>query len=136
MENLLHHKKVLKSFEKEQIKRPTWIKLEILIPEFLEFANIVAIYNGKGEKSSLQNDRGVFLVNLLRSILIKLVYKDKYPTVDESMSDSQIGARKKKNIHNHIFILNGIINEAVNKGKFKEQSCSKNSIWCDIKGKY
>ena len=88
-----------------------------MIPEFLEFANIVAIYNGKGEKSSLQNDRGVFLVNLLRSILMKLVYKDKYPTVDESMSDSQIGARKKKNIHNHIFILNGIINEAVNKGK-------------------
>ena len=83
----------------------------------MEFANIVAIYKGKGEKSSLQNDRGVFLVNLLRSILMKLVYKDKYPTVDENMSDSQIGARKKKNIRNHIFILNGIINEAVNKGK-------------------
>ena len=31
------------------------------------------------------------------------------------MSDSNVGARKDKNIRNHIFILNGIINEVVNK---------------------
>ena len=33
------------------------------------------------------------------------------------MSDSNIGARKRKNIRNHIFILNGIINETLNNKK-------------------
>ena len=94
------------------------VESEISIPEFMEWVNIVSIYKGKGEKSDLKNDRGIFTVNLLRTILMKLIYKDKYPVVDESMSDSQIGARKRKNIRNHIFVLNGIINEAIQtKGK-------------------
>ena len=91
------------------------IKEEISIPEFMKFANIVTIYKGKGLKSSLRSDRGIFLVNVMRSILMKLVYQEKYPIVDKSMSDSQIGARRNKNIRNHIFILNGVINEAVNR---------------------
>ena len=52
-------------------------------------------------------------MNIFRSILMKLIYKDEYQTVDESMSDSNIGARKFKNIRNHIFILNGVINEVL-----------------------
>ena len=31
------------------------------------------------------------------------------------MSDSNVGARKYKNIRNHIFVINGIINEVINK---------------------
>ena len=45
---------------------------------------------------------------------MKMVYKEKYDIVDENMSDSNVGARKAKNIRNHIFVLNGVINEAVN----------------------
>ena len=74
------------------------IKDQMKIPEFMEYANIVSIYKGKGEKSDLENDRGIFLVNVLRSILMKLVYKEKYPLIDKNMTDSQIGARKHKNI--------------------------------------
>ena len=81
----------------------------------MEFANIVTIYKGRGPKSSLKSDREIFLVNIMRDILMKLVYNEKYPIVDRNMSDSQIGARRKKNIRNHIFILNGVINEAVNR---------------------
>ena len=44
-----------------------------------------------------------------------MIYNDKYDIVDESMSDSNVGARKKKNIRNHIFILNGLINESIKK---------------------
>ena len=84
------------------------IKEEISIPEFMEFANIVTIYKGKGPKSSLKSDRGIFLVNIMRSILMKLIYQEKYPIVDKYMSDSQIGARREKNIRNHIFVINGI----------------------------
>ena len=45
---------------------------------------------------------------------MKMTYNDKYNIVDENMSDSNMGARKGKNIRNHIFILNGVINEADN----------------------
>ena len=113
------------------------VKDELFIPEFMQVVNIVSIYKGRGEKSSLQNDRGIFIVNLVRSIMMKLVYQDKYSVVDENMSDSQIGARKKKNIRNHIFVLNGIINEALNtKGKsidlliYDYRQCF-DSLWLD-----
>ena len=46
---------------------------------------------------------------------MKLIYNDKYEIVDQNMSDSNVGARKRKNIRNHVFILNGIINEAIKK---------------------
>ena len=89
------------------------IKEEIQFPPFMELANIISIYKGKGDKLDLSNDRGIFIVNIFRSILMKLVYNDKYPIVDSNMSDSNVGARKGKNIRNHIFIVNGVINEVI-----------------------
>ena len=90
------------------------IKNEIFVPKFMQYANIVSIFKGKGSKMDLENDRGIFIVNVFRSILMKMVYNDKYNTVDKNMSDSNVGARRGKNIRNHIFVLNGIVNEAVN----------------------
>ena len=90
------------------------LKQELLIPSFMEWVDIVAIYKGKGEKSSLENDRGIFIVNIFRSIMMKLIYSDKYEIIDQNMSDSNVGARKNKNIRNHLFILNGIINDVLN----------------------
>ena len=86
------------------------IKHEIFFPKFMEYADIVSIYKGKGDKLDLDNDRGIFLVNIFRSIIMKLAYKDKYEIVDSNMSDSNVGARRNKNIINHIFVINGIIN--------------------------
>ena len=48
---------------------------------------------------------------------MKMTYEDNYDEVDKNMSDSNVGARRKKNIRNHIFILNGIIKEAQYKKK-------------------
>ena len=73
------------------------VKLELELPVFMEIANIISIYKGKGDKLDLTNDRGIF----------------KYSIVDSNMSDSNIGARKGKNIRNHLFIVNGVINEVV-----------------------
>ena len=92
------------------------IKTEITFPEFMELCNIVSIY--RGERMNLESERGIFIVNIIRSILMKMVYQDKYAIIDSSMSDSNVGARKKKSIRNHLFIVYGIINEAVrNKSK-------------------
>ena len=38
-------------------------------------------------------------------------YQDKYPDLD--IADSNIGARKNKNIRNHLFILHGVINSVL-----------------------
>ena len=48
-----------------------WTKYTLTVPEFVELCNIVAIYKGKGEKGDLQNDRGIFIVNIFRTILTK-----------------------------------------------------------------
>ena len=66
------------------------------IPPFMRTANISAIYKGKGEISDLDSDRGIFLVNTFRTILMTMIYEDKYEIIDKSMSDSNIGARKRK----------------------------------------
>ena len=70
------------------------IKEENHIPNFMRLADISTIYKGKGSKKELINERGIFVVTILRSILMKLIYFDYYLLLDQSMSDSQIGARK------------------------------------------
>ena len=84
------------------------------IPYFVRLADVATIYKGKGNKNDLTNDRGVFIVTILRSILMRLIYLDFYDILDKSMSDSQVGARKRKNIRNHIWIVNGVISDVLN----------------------
>ena len=81
------------------------------IPDFIRLADVSTIYKGKGPKSELVNDRGIFIVTILRSILMRLIYLDYYTKLDDSMSDSQVGARKGKNVRNHLWIVNGIISD-------------------------
>ena len=40
---------------------------------------------------------------------MRLIYLDKYETMDDNMSDSQVGARKGKSVRNHFWIMNGVI---------------------------
>ena len=89
------------------------IKKNQQIPKFMKIANISAIYKGKGPMNDLKNERGIFLVSIYRSILMKLLYNDNRKIIDENMSDSQVGARRNKNIRNHTWVLNGVINEVL-----------------------
>ena len=50
---------------------------------------------------------------------MKIIYKDKYGVMEASMYDSNIGARKGKNIRNHIFVVNSVIHDVLSK-KTKE----------------
>ena len=43
-----------------------------------------------------------------------MIYQDKYEQIDNFMSDSNIGARRKRNIRNHLFVIYAIINSVVN----------------------
>ena len=80
----------------------------------MQRANICANYKGCGDKNDLDSDRGIFLVIIFRTILVKMIYK-----IDNLMSDSNIGDRKQKNIRNHIFTVNPIIHDVMKK-KVKE----------------
>ena len=89
------------------------MKTENFIPEFIMKADVTTIYKGKGAKNNLENDRGIFLVTIFRSILMRLIYRDKYSIIDRNMSDSQVGARKGKSVRNHVWIVNGLISDVL-----------------------
>ena len=57
--------------------------------------------------------RGNFGLSLFKKIIDKLIYQEKYPLLDQNMSDFNIGARSKTNINNHLFIIHGITNSVV-----------------------
>ena len=87
------------------------IKKKQIYPDIFKPSNITSLYKRKGEKSDLNNDRGVFNVVKIRSILDRMVYNDKYSIVDKSMSSSNIGGRKKRNIRDHLFVINSILHD-------------------------
>ena len=62
----------------------------------------------------MDNDRGVFNVTKIRSVMDKMIYNDIYDIVDANMSCSNIGARKNRNIRDHLFVINAIINDVIN----------------------
>ena len=105
------------------------VKKNQVYPDILKPSNIHSFHKNKGSKLDLNNDRGVFLVVKLRSILDKLVYNDIYDIVESNMSDSNIGARKGRNIRDHLFVIYGIINDIM---KNKEQKDKDIQIY-DVK---
>ena len=48
---------------------------------------------------------------------MKLIYGRTYEKVDGSMTDSQVGACKKKSVRNHLFIINSIISDVMSSVK-------------------
>ena len=93
------------------------VKGQLVIPEFLMFTDITSIYKMKGPKCELDSDRGIFGVAKVRSIIEKLVYQDNYDTIDQCMSDSNVGGRRKRNIRDNLFVIYAIINDAIKNKK-------------------
>ena len=62
---------------------------------------------------NLMNQRGIFLVPKLRTIFSKLIYNSTIETIEENLSVSNIGARRKKAPRDHLFVLNSVIHDIV-----------------------
>ena len=90
------------------------IKKDLKLVDFFKPADIISIYKNKGSRFDMNNDRGIFILTVFKKILDKLLYFDLYDEIDKNMSPSNIGARKKRNIRNHLLIIYGIINSVVN----------------------
>ena len=93
------------------------IKVTGYFPPFTQLADICTIFKNKGSRLEMSSDRGVFILVILRKILDKLIYGDKYDHIARGMSDSNIGAQRKKNIKNHLFVVHGVINAVIKDGK-------------------
>ena len=89
------------------------IKEAQFLPMFMTLGNITSIYKSKGSRSDLANDRGIFILTVLKKILDKLIYEDNYKELDENMTDSNVGARKRRNIKDHLLIIHGVINSVI-----------------------
>ena len=89
------------------------------IPDFMKTANISNIWKKKGDKMDIDSYRGTYIVNIFRSLILKLIYQDKMKVIDSHITDFQIGGRKGRNVRDHIFIVNGIIQEALSSVKSK-----------------
>ena len=46
----------------------------------------------------------------MRSILDTLIYNDEYDNIDLNLTDSNVGARKQRNIRDNIFVMNAVFN--------------------------
>ena len=107
-----------KDLKEALLKLINGIKREFFFPLEVLKSNITSIYKRKGSRLSMENDRGIFGLSIFKKIIDKIVYIEKFPQLDENMSDSNIGARRGKNVRNHLFIIHGIINHIL-----KEKKC-------------
>ena len=70
------------------------IKSQLSIPEFFQSMSITSIYKGKGLKSLLKSERGIFNLCKIRNFMDKLLYNDIYEAIESSLSCSNAGGRR------------------------------------------
>ena len=76
----------------------------------MKFVNIALIpKSGRRNLQHIENHRGIFLIHKFRSLLMRMLLNDHYDTLDEFMSDSNVGGRKGRSVRDHLFMVNGII---------------------------
>ena len=86
------------------------VKTNQMIPLFVTLANITTIFKNKGSRLDMKNDRGIFILTVLKKMLDKFIYFDNYEKIDENMSDSNVSARRNRNVKDHLLELHGVIN--------------------------
>ena len=64
----------------------------------------------------MSNQRGVFNLSKVRSVMDRVLYSEVYPMVDSQLSYSNVGGRKNRNIRDHLFIIYAVINNVLNGG--------------------
>ena len=86
------------------------IKDELLFPVPMNVCNVTNLFKNKGSKQHFYSYRGIFRTPVLRNILNKLVYNDEYETVDQNLTNCNVGSRKRRNIRDNLFVINAITN--------------------------
>ena len=95
------------------LKIMNMIKNKQVYPKIMEKCNITSLHK-KGSKRDFDNYRGVFRVEILRSILDRLTYNDSYYTIDSNLTDGNVGAQKQRSVRDNIFVIAAVINSVKN----------------------
>ena len=94
------------------------IKRSKQFPTFMTVSDICSIQKKKSSILDFDNQRGISLITVYKKVFENLLYNDFVEDIDNKMTDSNIGARAKRDIKDHLIIMNGVINSVV-KGKEK-----------------
>ena len=89
------------------------VKSDQIFPEVLELCDVSSIWKRRGSRNDFDNYRGIFRLTIFRSILDRLIYNDEYKNIDSNLTDSNVGARKGRNIRDNVFVLNAVTNSVV-----------------------
>ena len=112
------------------LKLMNLIKHKQHYPEALQQCNITSLYKNKGSHKDFNNYRGVFRVTTFRSILDRLIYNDNYHTIDDNLTDGNVGARKQRNIRDNIFVLGAVTNSVINGNEEAIQVQVQDAVKC------
>jgi hypothetical protein len=93
------------------------IKKELIYPSPMEVSNVTNLFKNKGQRSQFNSYRGIFRNTILRSILDKLMYNEEYESIDQNLTDGNVGSRKRRNVRDNLFVINAIINENKQNGQ-------------------
>ena len=58
------------------------IKTNQIVPIFMSLSNISTIFKNKGSRFDLNNDRGIFILTVLKKMLDKMIYFDNVKELD------------------------------------------------------
>ena len=61
-----------------------------VVPKFMKVVDIHAIYKGKGDRTEIGSERGIFIVSILRSILMKMIYNDTIDSAADMLTSAVI----------------------------------------------
>ena len=86
------------------------IKDELTFPSPMGVCNVTNLYKNKGSKQHFDSYRGIFRTPVLRNILDKLIYEDEYEEIDDNLTYCNVGARKRRNVRDNLFVINAMMN--------------------------
>ena len=81
------------------------VKDKLEIPDLMKDVDIVSIPKKNKDVMNIDERRGIYIINIFRNILLKLVYKEKFSVIDENMTDFQVGGHKLTSVKNPYFVF-------------------------------
>ena len=70
---------------------------------------IKLIYKVKGNKTEMNNQRGIFMTNILSKFLERIIHTRNKKNLRKGISEHQNGSMEKRSIYNNLFTLQTII---------------------------
>ena len=83
-------------------------------------SDITSIPKNNHSRFDLENEGGISLITIYKKVFENLLYNEYSKDLDSNMSESNIGARKRRNIKDHLLIVHGVIND-LNQNKDKDK---------------